>query len=172
MKKVLFLFMCLFATIMAQAAGKTVVPTVGNCYLEEISATECNIHVLGTIETTAVSTIRAYIGVQGYTTVDVTTADGYSLISGDIAKLFGNWPGDTNNMIPQTTTALSLKDADITSGVAYGDAGIRYLQNIKKLTCSKTAKGPYFNADNSIETVIVPKIGKDGASGATIGYFH
>ena len=59
MKKVLFLFMCLFATIMAQAAGKTVVPTVGNCYLEEISATECNIHVLGTIETTAVSTIRA-----------------------------------------------------------------------------------------------------------------
>ena len=148
---------------------------VVNCDLEEISATECNIHVQGPIADADVNTIRPYIAAHGYTTVDVTTIPAgarYKLTSDDIAKLFGTWPGAENNMIPQTTTALSLKDADITSGVAYGDAGIRYLQNLKKLTCSKTAEGPYFNGDNSIETVIVPKIGKDGASGATIGYFH
>ena len=167
--------MCLCATMMAKAYENTVVPMVVNCDLEEISATECNIHVRGAIDPLDVSTIRAAIIAHGYTSVDVTTIPAgarYKLTSYDIKKLFGNWPGDTNNMIPQTTTTLSLKDADITSGVAYGDAGIRYLQNLKKLTCSKTAEGPYFNADNSIETVIVPKIGKDGASGATIGYFH
>ena len=168
--------MCLCATTVALAVENTVVPMVVNCNLEEISTAECNIHVQGAIADADVSTIRAYIVSHGYTTVDVTTipaTNRYKLTSTDIVKLFGNYQGDTSCMIPQTTTALSMKDADITSGVSYGDYGIAHLANLTTLTCSKTAAGPYFSWGNSnIEKVIVPKIGKDGASGATIGYFH
>ena len=142
---------------------------VVNCDLEEISATECNIHVQGPIADADVNTIRPYIAAHGYTTVDVTTADGYSLISGDITKLFGN---DANSMTPQvTTTALSLRDANIASGVSYGDGYISYLTGLKTLTCSKTAAGPSFTwGSSNIEKIIVPD-SDDGTHLATIGHF-
>ena len=92
--------MCLCATMMAKAYENTVVPMVVNCDLEEISATECNIHVRGAIDPLDVSTIRAAIIAHGYTSVDVTTIPAgarYKLTSYDIKKLFGNWPGDTKD---------------------------------------------------------------------------
>ncbi len=132
----------------------------------------------------------------------ISTKGSYVLSQDDMNKLFGGnngnleglsdqnvqveggnvsakqWDTNSSIIVKSGLTTFSMKDAQVDKTIN-GNSMAGYMKNLEitSLTLSKTANGPEFSPgvpiSNTLESVVMPKIGKDpNLKGATVGKFE